>query len=326
MAYDSVSQMGYVILGLGIGGLGVSFYEISANAVWLAVAAGGLVAGLFHLLNHSLFKSLLFFSAGVIEHQAGTKNLNQLGGLYRVMPITGVLMLIGSLSVAGVPLLNGFNSKWMIFNAAIAAQVPILAFLAIFTSAFTFAVFLKVYSSIFLGTTPKVHSEVKDASVTMLAPSVVLAIGCILLGIFPQLALVYLLFPAVSFLLPLASLPPFNPFDSLLSFFGGVWDPFWLFTILMIGIVVGYLLFRLKGSSKEAEEPDDKTMPFTGGALEAPYLDVDTARPTSTVFEYPFRSVLQSMQKTHTGLINNYVLWIMVFALVFLGAAFLGWI
>ncbi|MFQ6126828.1 MAG: proton-conducting transporter membrane subunit [Candidatus Heimdallarchaeota archaeon] len=315
LAFDSVNQMGYVILGLGIGGLGVSQYNVSGDATWLGVAAGGLAAGLFHLLNHSLFKSLLFFSAGAIEHETGTRDLNKLGGLLQSMPYTGYLMLIGSLSIAGIPLLNGFNSKWMIFNASLAAERPLLAFIAIFTSALTFAVFLRVLTSVFLGNVPETYAKVRRPPKSMLAPSIVLAICCIIFGLSPQIALVNFLYPATLSLIPSGTIPSANPLVSLLQVFGGVWDPYWLFTLVLIGIIVGFLLYKLR-IGIEPIVSEDKLMPFTGGVLHEPYLMIDIASPTSTVFEYPFRSVLKSVRKVHTGLVNFYVLWIVLFALI----------
>ncbi len=325
LAFDSVSQMGYVILGLGIGGLGVSQYNVSGDTAWLGVAAGGLAAGLFHLLNHSLFKSLLFFSAGAIEHETGTRDLNKLGGLLQSMPYTGYIMLIGSLSIAGVPLLNGFNSKWMIFNASLAAERPLLAFVAIFTSALTFAVFLRVLTSVFLGNVPETYAKVGRPPKSMLAPSIVLAICCIVFGLSPQIALVYLLYPATLSLIPSGTTPSANPLDSLLQVFGGVWDPYWLFTLILIGIIVGFLLYKLRIGIKPVVS-EEKLMPFTGGVLYEPYLMIDNASPTSTVFEYPVRSVLKSVRKVHTGLVNFYVLWIVLFVLVIFAGLVIGWI
>ncbi len=327
LAFDSVSQMGYVILGLGIGGLGVSYYNITSDTFWLGIAAGGLAAGLFHLLNHSLFKSLLFFSTGAIEHETGTRNLNKLGGLLQSMPKTGYIMLIGSLSVAGVPLFNGFISKWMIYNACIATPHwgPFFAFIAIFACAMTFAVFLRLLCSVFLGSPPEAFANVKDAPKSMLAPPFLLAIGCIILGVLPQLAMIYLLFPAAHSLLPNGTLPSVGLFISNLGFFGGTWDPYWLATFVIIGLSIGYLLYRFRGSDKSAAS-EDKMMPFTGGVLYEPYLKIESARPTSTVFAYPFRSVLNGVRKVHTGLVNFYVFWIVLFALILIGGVMVGWV
>lgn len=325
LAFDSVSQMGYVILGLGIGGLALTYYNLFADSIWLVVAAGGIAAGLFHLINHSFFKSVLFFSAGAIEHETGTKDLNRLGGLLQAMPFTGYVMLIGSLSIAGVPLLNGFISKWMVYNTCIAAGQPVFAFIAIFTSALTFAVFLRMLCSVFLGTTPEPSSDVQRAPKSMTAPSMVLAAGCVLFGILPQIALLFLVFPATFSLLPPGVPLPLNPLLAFLSFFGGALDLFLLGTLLLIGLIIGYVLYRFRGGAQPVET-DAKTMPFTGGALEDPYLNIEEARPASTVFGHPFQSVLNGVRRTHSGLVNMYVLWFVLFALLLLALLTVGWI
>jgi multicomponent Na+:H+ antiporter subunit D len=324
LAFDSVSQMGYVILGIGIGGLALSYYNITANPLWLGVTAGGISAGLFHLLNHSLFKSVLFFSAGAVEHGTGTKDLNKLGGLLRSMPTTSYVMLIGSLSVAGIPLLNGFISKWMVYNACIAAGQPVFAFVAIFTSTLTFAVFLRLLCSVFLGNPSQEIVDVHPAPKSMIAPSVVLAAGCILFGVLPQLPIIVLVYPATLGLLPIAVIPPVDLF-AILFFFGGAWNPFLITTLVLIGLVMGYLLYRFRWGAKPVDA-DDKTMPFTGGTLEAPYLKIDEVRPASTVFAYPFRSLLNAVRKSHTGSVNMYLLWIVIFIVFLLIGITVGWI
>ena len=330
LAFDSVSQMGYVILGLGVGGLGSSMYSLTSDFYWLSVAGLGLVAGLFHLLNHSLFKSLLFFGAGAVEHETGVRDINQLGGLLQAMPRTGYLMLIGSLSIAGIPFFNGFISKWMIYIVCIAAGRPLLAFVAIFTSALTFAVFLRLLSSVFLGTKPETFNSVHEAPRSMVGPSIILAAGCILFGVVPQFAFIFLLYPATLAIFPsLSSFLPWgsifipSPFPLNLAIFGGLWDPFLLATIILVGLGIGYIIYRARGGFKEVPVTD-KYLPFTGGALQDPYLKVDEARPTSTVFEHPLRPLLSRQRRLHTGLANMYVLWIVIFAIALLAILFVG--
>jgi len=324
LAFDSVSQMGYVILGMGIAGLAQSYYNITADPIWLPIIGGGIAAGLFHLINHSFFKSVLFFSAGAVEHGTGTKDLNQLGGLLRTMPTTGYVMLIGSLSIAGIPFLNGFISKWMIYNVCIAAGQPLFAFVAIFTSALTFAVFLRLLCAVFLGNPSQTTVDVQPTPKSMLVPSVVLAAGCVLFGILPQLAIIYLVYPATLSLLPLALIPPADLF-AILFFFGGAWNPFLIATFVFIGFSVGYILYRFRWGAKPVEA-DDKTMPFTGGALEEPYLKMEEVRPPSDVFAYPIRSLLNTVRKSHTGFINMYLFWYVLFASVLLLWITMGWI
>jgi len=109
LAYSTISQIGYMVLGLGIG-------------TPLAIAAG-----LFHCLNHGLFKGSLFLCAGSVQHACGTRDMDRLGGLGRRMPRTMAIWLVASASIAGLPLLNGFVGKWLLFNAALEARQPLLA-------------------------------------------------------------------------------------------------------------------------------------------------------------------------------------------------------
>ena len=108
MAYSSISQMGYIFLGLGI-------------ATPLSI-----FAAFFHLFNHSVFKSLLFLNAGAVEYATGTRDMNKLGGLMQKMPVTGSTNFIGILSISGIPPFSGFWSKLLIILAAVAAGHRVL--------------------------------------------------------------------------------------------------------------------------------------------------------------------------------------------------------
>lgn len=113
LAYSSVENVGIITLGLGVGLLGVH-YRLPAMAVL------GYLGALLHVLNHALFKSLLFLGAGAIQHATGTRNLNQLGGLLRRMPVTGTAFFLGACAICGLPPLNGLVSELLIYLAALA--------------------------------------------------------------------------------------------------------------------------------------------------------------------------------------------------------------
>ena len=115
LAYHSISQIGYVILGIGLG------------------TPLGILGGLFHLFNHSMFKSLLFLNAGAVEYATGSRDLKHLGGLGRSMPVTANTSLVASMSIAGIPPLNGFWSKLIIVLACIENGHPWLALAAVTT-------------------------------------------------------------------------------------------------------------------------------------------------------------------------------------------------
>jgi len=126
LAYHSISQMGYILLGLGLG------------------TPLGILGGVFHLFNHALFKSLLFYNAGAVETVAGTRDLRKLGSLFKLIPITSQTSMAASLSISGIPPFNGFFSKLIIIIAAVQAGQPVFAFIAVIGSILTLASFMKV--------------------------------------------------------------------------------------------------------------------------------------------------------------------------------------
>src|SRR5271157_3346347 len=181
LAYSTVSQIGYMMLGLGLG-------------TPLAIAAG-----LLHCLNHGLFKASLFLCAGAVQHATGTRDMDRLGGLGRRMPKTMVLWLIGAGSISGLPLFSGFVSKWLIYNAALEAGQFIPALIAWIVSILTVFYFLKATTGVFLGNeTTELTNDVHEVPWPMVFGMAILAGGNILLGIAPQLAVGYLINPLLS--------------------------------------------------------------------------------------------------------------------------------
>jgi hydrogenase-4 component B len=182
MAYSSVGQIGYVFLGVG-GGLALYPNPLSIIA---------LSAGLFHVLNHAVLKGLLFLTAGSVIYRVGSRDLNILGGLARHMPTTFVSGLIASLSISGIPPLNGFVSKWLIIISLLLSNNSILtvyASLAIFASALTLSTFMKYLSRTYLSSPNTRLSNVRDVPLPMMTAQLFLAILCILLGVLPYIPL-----------------------------------------------------------------------------------------------------------------------------------------
>jgi len=165
LAYSAISQIGYVVLGLGIG------------------TPLGIIGGLFHLFNHALFKSLLFLNAGAIEQSTGTRSLDKMGGLAKVMPLTATTSAIASLSIAGVPPLNGFWSKLLIIIALVQAKMHVLAFLAVLGSVVTLWYYLVLQHRAFFGKLNEAMRGVKEAPFWMSAATVLLALLCIVSGL-----------------------------------------------------------------------------------------------------------------------------------------------
>ncbi|MGD9496195.1 MAG: complex I subunit 5 family protein, partial [Armatimonadota bacterium] len=140
LAFHTIGQMGYIWLAIGVG--------VTLLATRPELAAVALIAALFHTVNHSAFKALLFFTAGSALYRTGTRDLDKAGGLMHIMPLTTVTAVVGSLSISGIPGFNGFASKWLIIQSSLLAgfQMPLMVFLgivAVFISAITLASFVK---------------------------------------------------------------------------------------------------------------------------------------------------------------------------------------
>lgn len=193
LAFHSIGQIGYIILGLG-----ASLMLLSRGAGMGTLATVALVGALFHTVNHALFKSLLFFNAGTVLKATGTQDLNKLGGLATLMPLTAFTCLVAAFSISGVPLFNGFASKWTIYSACIlggkqTGLLVVCGLLGILTSALTLASFMKFFGVTFLSRKSSiVISQVKagvkmEAGPLMQIPQVLLAAACIVLGIVPAI-------------------------------------------------------------------------------------------------------------------------------------------
>ncbi len=186
MAYHSISQTGYMLLGVGVGLATLSTGAF--NQYGLAAMEGGI----FHLLNNSMYKGLLFLTAGAIIYRVGTSDLNKMGGLAHGMKYTSIFFMIGALSIAGIPPFNGFASKLMIYESVYQFN-PILSIFAMIVSILTLASFVKVFHSAFMG--PKIQ-DVKEVPKSMLIGMSILTFFIILFGLFPNIAIDYLVAPA----------------------------------------------------------------------------------------------------------------------------------
>lgn len=165
LAYHSVSQIGYVILGIGLG------------------TPLGILGGLFHLFNHSIFKSLLFLNSGAVVYSIETRDLQQMGGLREKMPITANTNLIASMSIAGIPPFNGFFSKLIIILACLQANRFGYAFCAVAASILTLASFMKVQKYAFFGRLNKKWHDIEEAPWAMCLCMIILAAICVTGGI-----------------------------------------------------------------------------------------------------------------------------------------------
>jgi multicomponent Na+:H+ antiporter subunit D len=196
LAYHSISQMGYVILAIGMGMILISRGDNSEVAV-LAIAGG-----IFHLVNHAAFKGLLFLNAGAIEYTIGTRDLKEMGGLSTSMPATSATSFIASMSISGIPPFNGFFSKLIIIIAAVMAKFYLLALLAVIVSIITLASFLKFQRYAFYNKTETRNDKIiKEVPFPMIFSMVIMSLLCIALSLlaFPAIRDV-LLTPAINIL------------------------------------------------------------------------------------------------------------------------------
>lgn len=179
LAYSTVSQIGYMMMGIGIG-------------TPLAITAG-----LLHCLNHGFFKGGLFLTAGSVQHATGTRDMNQLGGLAQKMPQTTLSWLIGVGSMMGIPLMSGFASKWMLYAAALQAGWAVPAMVAWAVSLGTVFLGAKATSAVFLGPLTPATQDAHESPSSMVWGMALLAVGSVILGVAPQLAVNYLLNPVL---------------------------------------------------------------------------------------------------------------------------------
>ncbi len=175
LAYHSISQMGYVVMAVGIGLI------LLSTGGDKTIAAFSIFGGLFHLVNHSIFKGLLFLNAGAVEYRTGTRNLRKLGGLNKLMPVTSASSLIASMSISGLPPFNGFFSKLIIIVAAVLAKYYFLAFMAVIVSIVTLGSFLKIQKYAFFDKSSKDwdKKEIKEVPFSMSFSMIVLAVLCV---------------------------------------------------------------------------------------------------------------------------------------------------
>jgi hydrogenase-4 component B len=210
LAYSSVENIGIILIGIGLSMIFIGSGHPVAGVL-------GLIAGLYHALNHAVFKSLLFLGAGSILKSTGLRNLNEMGGLVRYMPHCAVYFLVGSLAISALPPLNGFVSEWLTFQASLQAPalessvlrslVPIVAAVLALSGALTGMCFVKVYGIAFLGQHRHALAHVpRDATAWERAGMAWLAAACFALGLLPVFMLEYL--NEVSRSLTGATLPP----------------------------------------------------------------------------------------------------------------------
>jgi len=349
MAFSTIGQIGYICLALGVG-----TYCLNAYPVLATIALAGAI---LHAVNHACFKSCLFLGAGSVLYRTGKRDMDQLGGLARFMPVTTGTTAIASLSIAGVPPLNGFASKWLIVAGCLLAgmRFPLflaLGLIALFISLATLASFLNVLASVFLGKADEGFG-IEEVPISMIVPQVTLAALCILLGIFPQLVLRYVghAIEAVT-AMPLAGLEATRVWGGLRLIDGspvGFWSPLAILASLVVLALLSYAIQRAGGAQSRSvpvwycgEEHASAIVRYPASSLYLPFKHAfQGIYPSGKVhvprFPAPLRRVLDfdrwlfnptakaidttadRVSRTHVGIPQIYLLWIVIGAIVVTG-------
>ena len=317
LAFHSISQIGYVLAAVGL------------------CTAFGVSSGLYHAMNHTLFKGLLFLAAGAVLHETGTTDLDKLGGLSKKMPHTTVLFLVGAFSISGIPPFNGFASKWMIYQATYqkAVETGNIGFLlvticALVTSTLTLASFVKVTQSVFFGQLPKEYENVKEVPFGMRLAMGILALMCLAGGLFPDAVTRYLTEPAARAVFSVTAyinsmmgqgyaqsamaVQPALPEMSFAS--AGVWSPISWLCLLMIALLA-VTIVAIAGkydrvSVRTPESLSGKYDLFYGGE-ETVYSQVG-GDDLFWGFKHNWRHYFRFMHELHSGVVNDYALWAVV--------------
>ncbi|UCC95392.1 MAG: hypothetical protein JSW40_01240 [Candidatus Omnitrophota bacterium] len=299
LGYHAVSQVGYMVLGIG------------------CASTLGLAGGLFHMLNHAIYKSCLFLGAGNVEKRAGSNELEQLGGLGKFMPVTFITTLIASFAISGVPPFNGFVSKWMVYqglidfmNSSVSTGLKFIIAMSLISaligSGLTLASFLKLNAGVFLG---RAKGKVEEARPSLLISPVVLAVLCIAFGIFASATILPFIEDSVG------NIPMI-----------GLWKPQPATVLLLLGILLGLIIFQLMakkvrispsfvGGEELNFEQEPNIAPFYNTIKELAFLKKIYALAERKFFDIYEQSrkftflFIRFLQYLHNGVLPTYLVW-----------------
>lgn len=295
LAYSTISHLGLIMCLLGIGSP-------------LAVAAA-----IFHIINHATFKAALFMIAGIIDHESGTRDLRKLSGLWQLLPYTATLTMVTAASMAGVPLTNGFLSKEMFFTELLSnLSGPVLicsAIVATLAGIFAVAYSVRLVHGVFFDGPVGQQVPNKDAHEPpfgMRAPATLLAILCILVGLFPALMVENIVNSTAR-----ASTQMMNFEGTHLALWHGFNLPLLMSAIALVGGLIFYFSLAKGGKIREIDLD--------------PYLGRLQGR---VAFDLFLKSLLLNSRKfkrlTENGKLQSYLLWIVLFSIVLVAIPFLG--
>jgi NADH-quinone oxidoreductase subunit M len=316
LAYSSVAQLGYIIVGIAIG------TEL------------GMLAGLFLAVMHALFKGTLFMVTGAVEKQTGTTNFTEVTGLIRKMPWTFFAALFSIIALAGIPPLGGFVGKWMLYEALITSNHYLLVIVIFFSSTAAFLYCYKFLFGFFLGQEEKEWAHVKEAPVVMLVPMILMSIMMFVLGTFPGI----ILKPINSGLIDLGYIDTFKHLWNTSIIFDAWGDHVVLQPILyyIIAIFVFFAIFltwkghkttryvTTKDISSSGEVPaEDENLTFSVGFMQ-PFLRAVAPAMRRQIDKYytgiadGLESLFEFMRRIYTGNGQTYAVYVIVFVVVVL--------
>jgi hydrogenase-4 component B len=307
MAYSSTENVGIILMGVGVGMIGVASGQPVLGVL-------GILAGLYHLLNHAVFKGLLFLGTGSVIYRIGTKNMEEMGGLAKQMPWTGFAFLTGALAISAIPPLNGFVSEWFLYQSlfmasksnilTVKALSPIFAAMLALTGAIAAMCFVKAYGVTFVGPSRSDRvREAKEVPMPMLAGMAILVAGCIALGLGAPIIAPYIGTVASAML----GTAPVRVSADMMVFPAGESQAV-LSTPLMILLLMGLVMLSLlivwiQGGTKAGRRID--SMPWACG-----YSYSSRMASTANAFAQPLRVLFHPvylLRNTLVGLGNKIV-------------------
>jgi NADH-quinone oxidoreductase subunit M len=276
LAWHGIGQGGYMILGISFG------------------TSLGLAGGIFHTLNHAIYIVLLFMSVGAVQYRTGgERDLNSLGGLIKKMPIAFIGALLGICGLIGVPLTNGFVSKWLIYKTLIVEGYPFLAFAALIGTWGTILSVYKFLHNMFLGQLPEKYKDIQKSPFSMQLPIVVLSFAILFFGILPGIPLKVINSVGTSF-----------GFESLnVSLWGvasetGTLNTINIFSAILVAGVIVWIVFRLGAESVSVAQDDS----YAAGA----YTPVDKYHYTAEFYDPLYRMIKPFLR----DIIDEFYYWV----------------
>ena len=301
LAYHSIENIGIILLGIG------SSMMFGSNGMY-TLSAIALIAGLYHTLNHAIFKGLLFLGAGSMVHATHTKNMEDMGGLIKTMPYTGLFFLIGSVSICALPPFNGFVSEWLTYQAlllgfnapSITAKIisPLGGAALALTGALAAACFVKAFGISFLGVPRSPHArDAKESSASMIVGMAILAVLCLMAGIFPG-TVIGVISPSVIALTGSDGNISYNGLLSIGKTFSSLAPAAILISMLCIGIAVAVFVIAFGKRKTVYADSWDCGMPSLTPRMQY----------TATAFTKPIRLIFKRIYLPKRELSISYIL------------------